>query len=95
MIILSNLALNFHSSIILHVLVERCFSVSYDLLKLEPVTYYLFVIMIIQFMIGDGNNVYDFTYVENVAHAHICAERALASGGDVSERASGQVYSYN
>lgn len=42
-------------------------------------------------MIGDGNNVYDFTYVENVAHAHICAERALASGGDVSERASGQV----
>ncbi|KAM7260505.1 hypothetical protein ACFE04_011178 [Oxalis oulophora] len=23
-----------------------------------------------KFMIGDGNNIYDFTYVENVAHAH-------------------------
>lgn len=45
-----------------------------------------------QFIIGDGNNLYDFTYVENVAHAHICAERALASGGDVSEKASGQVH---
>ncbi|KAH1241404.1 3beta-hydroxysteroid-dehydrogenase/decarboxylase isoform 2 [Glycine max] len=31
-----------------------------------------------KFIIGDGNNVYDFTYVENVAHAHICADRALA-----------------
>ncbi|XP_031401312.1 3beta-hydroxysteroid-dehydrogenase/decarboxylase-like isoform X2 [Punica granatum] len=45
-----------------------------------------------KFIIGDGNNNYDFTYVENVAHAHICAERALASGGDVSEKASGQAY---
>lgn len=34
---------------------------------------------------------YDFTYVENVAHAHICAERALASGDKDAERASGQV----
>ncbi|KAK4752403.1 hypothetical protein SAY87_021201 [Trapa incisa] len=45
-----------------------------------------------KFIIGDGNNIYDFTFVENVAHAHICAERALASGGEVSERASGQAY---
>lgn len=45
-----------------------------------------------KFIIGDGNNVYDFTYVENVAHAHICAERALSSGGAVAEKASGQAY---
>ncbi|CAN6979155.1 hypothetical protein IGI04_038113 [Brassica rapa subsp. trilocularis] len=45
-----------------------------------------------KFIIGDGNNLYDFTYVENVAHAHVCAERALASGGDVSSKASGQAY---
>lgn len=44
-----------------------------------------------QFIIGDGNNIYDFTYVENVAHAHICAERALASEGTVAEKASGEV----
>ncbi|XP_050219184.1 3beta-hydroxysteroid-dehydrogenase/decarboxylase [Mercurialis annua] len=45
-----------------------------------------------KFIIGDGNNVYDFTYVENVAHSHICAERALASGGKVAEQAAGQAY---
>ncbi|XP_022730544.1 3beta-hydroxysteroid-dehydrogenase/decarboxylase-like isoform X2 [Durio zibethinus] len=45
-----------------------------------------------KFIIGDGNNVYDFTYVENVAHAHICAERALASSGEVAEKAAGQAY---
>ncbi|GAU26674.1 hypothetical protein TSUD_314510 [Trifolium subterraneum] len=45
-----------------------------------------------KFIIGDGNNVYDFTYVENVAHAHICADRALASEGTVSEKAAGQAY---
>ncbi|XP_057957749.1 3beta-hydroxysteroid-dehydrogenase/decarboxylase isoform X2 [Malania oleifera] len=45
-----------------------------------------------KFIIGDGNNMYDFTYVENVAHGHICAERALASGGVVAERAAGQAY---
>lgn len=42
-------------------------------------------------MIGDGNNMYDFTYVENVAHAHLCAEVALSSEGAVAERAAGQV----
>lgn len=35
---------------------------------------------------------YDCTYVENVAHAHICAERALASEGPVAEKAAGQVF---
>lgn len=45
-----------------------------------------------KFIIGDANNMCDFTYVENVAHAHICAERALASGGNVAEKAAGQAY---
>lgn len=30
-----------------------------------------------QFIIGTGENLSDFTYSENVAHAHICAEEAL------------------
>ncbi|PSS01810.1 3beta-hydroxysteroid-dehydrogenase/decarboxylase [Actinidia chinensis var. chinensis] len=46
----------------------------------------------LKFLIGDGNNMYDFTYVENVAHAHICAERALALEGAVAERAAGEAY---
>lgn len=50
--------------------------------------------LFIQFIIGDGNNMYDFTYVENVAHAHICAERALAADKTVAEKASGQVAFY-
>ncbi|GAB4854021.1 3beta-hydroxysteroid-dehydrogenase/ decarboxylase isoform 2, variant 2 [Ancistrocladus abbreviatus] len=45
-----------------------------------------------KFIIGNGNNVYDFTYVENVAHAHFCAERVLASKGTDAEKASGQAY---
>lgn len=45
-----------------------------------------------KFIIGDGNNLYDFTYVENVAHAHVCAERALASDATVSEKAAGEAY---
>ncbi|KAJ8549824.1 hypothetical protein K7X08_033531 [Anisodus acutangulus] len=45
-----------------------------------------------KFIIGDGNNMYDFTYVENVAHAHVCAERALASGGTSAEKAAGNTY---
>ncbi|XP_059285364.1 3beta-hydroxysteroid-dehydrogenase/decarboxylase-like [Lycium ferocissimum] len=45
-----------------------------------------------KFIIGDGNNMYDFTYVENVAHAHVCAERALASGGASAEKAAGNAY---
>ncbi|KAF8698716.1 hypothetical protein HU200_034968 [Digitaria exilis] len=31
----------------------------------------------IQLIIGDGKNNDDFVYVENVVHAHICAERTL------------------
>ena len=33
---------------------------------------------------------YDFTYVENVAHGHICAEKALALE-DCGTKAAGQV----
>ncbi|KAL6342421.1 hypothetical protein AAG906_009094 [Vitis piasezkii] len=32
-----------------------------------------------KFVIGSGENMSDFTYVENVAHAHVCAEEALVS----------------
>jgi nucleoside-diphosphate-sugar epimerase len=55
----------------------------------------VFCFFTVQFIIGDGNNLYDFTYVENVAHAHVCAERALASGGDVSTKAAGQVFAFS
>lgn len=34
---------------------------------------------------------YDFTYVGNVAHSHLCADRALASEGEVSKKAAGEV----
>lgn len=45
-----------------------------------------------KFIIGDGNNMYDFTYVENVAHAHVCAEQTLASKDGGVEKAAGQAY---
>ncbi|KAH9783499.1 3beta-hydroxysteroid-dehydrogenase/decarboxylase isoform 3 [Citrus sinensis] len=32
-----------------------------------------------KFIIGSGENMSDFTYVENVAHAHVCAAEALDS----------------
>ncbi|KAL9681424.1 hypothetical protein QQ045_013207 [Rhodiola kirilowii] len=32
-----------------------------------------------KFIVGNGENIADFTFVENVAHAHICAEEALVS----------------
>jgi nucleoside-diphosphate-sugar epimerase len=35
--------------------------------------------MPVQFVVGSGANMCDFTYVENVAHANICAEQALCS----------------
>lgn len=54
-----------------------------------------FGFFIVQFIIGDGSNFYDFTYVENVVHAHVCAERALASGGEVCAKAAGQVFGFN
>lgn len=46
-----------------------------------------------KFIIGDGENMYDFTYVENVAHAHICAEHALDSNvSDGKDAAAGKAY---
>ncbi|KAI4377505.1 hypothetical protein MLD38_015117 [Melastoma candidum] len=45
-----------------------------------------------KFIIGDGRNSHDFIYVDNVAHAHMCADRALASAGEVAKLASGQAY---
>ncbi|XP_047051862.1 3beta-hydroxysteroid-dehydrogenase/decarboxylase-like [Lolium rigidum] len=35
-----------------------------------------------KFVIGSGGNRSDFTYVENVAHANVCAEQALCSDTD-------------
>ncbi|CAI5494435.1 unnamed protein product [Closterium sp. Naga37s-1] len=32
----------------------------------------------LKFIVGDGENMSDWTYVENVVHAHICAEKALS-----------------
>ncbi|KAJ7514204.1 hypothetical protein O6H91_23G032900 [Diphasiastrum complanatum] len=47
----------------------------------------------LKFIIGDGENLFDFTYVENVAHAHICAEQALNHGAKEDEsNASGKAY---
>ncbi|KAJ7284218.1 hypothetical protein O6H91_08G071200 [Diphasiastrum complanatum] len=45
----------------------------------------------LKFVIGDGQNVFDWTYVENVAHAHICAEQALIPGAS-GDNASGKAY---
>ncbi|XP_078430305.1 3beta-hydroxysteroid-dehydrogenase/decarboxylase [Wolffia australiana] len=44
-----------------------------------------------KFIIGDGSNMYDFTYVENVAHGHVCAEKALAAE-EHGSKAAGQAY---
>ncbi|KAL5703416.1 3beta-hydroxysteroid-4alpha-carboxylate 3-dehydrogenas(decarboxylating) [Ranunculus cassubicifolius] len=32
-----------------------------------------------KFIVGNGENICDFTYVDNIAHAHICTEEALRS----------------
>uniref|UniRef100_A0A0D6R0R5 Reticulon-like protein n=1 Tax=Araucaria cunninghamii TaxID=56994 RepID=A0A0D6R0R5_ARACU len=46
-----------------------------------------------KFIIGDGENMYDFTYVENVAHAHMCAEQALNSNAvDGKDSAAGKAF---
>lgn len=34
-----------------------------------------------KYQIGDGSNVVDFTYVDNVVHAHVLAARALRGEG--------------
>jgi nucleoside-diphosphate-sugar epimerase len=47
----------------------------------------------LKFILGDGKNMFDWTYVENVAHAHVCAERALVPGEFVGENvASGKAF---
>ncbi len=38
-------------------------------------------------IVGDGQNEVSLTYVENAAHAHLCAARALADGGACAGRA--------
>ncbi|GJN40871.1 hypothetical protein PR202_gn00284 [Eleusine coracana subsp. coracana] len=43
------------------------------------------------YIIGDGNNYYDFTYVENVAYGHVCAEKTLSSE-DGAKVAAGKTY---
>uniref|UniRef100_I1PC49 Reticulon-like protein n=1 Tax=Oryza glaberrima TaxID=4538 RepID=I1PC49_ORYGL len=44
-----------------------------------------------KYIIGDGSNYYDFTYVENVAYGHVCAEKTLSSE-DGAKRAAGKTY---
>ncbi|KAF0911351.1 hypothetical protein E2562_008238 [Oryza meyeriana var. granulata] len=44
-----------------------------------------------KYIIGDGSNYYDFTYVENVAYGHVCAEKTLSSE-DGPKRAAGKTY---
>jgi nucleoside-diphosphate-sugar epimerase len=44
----------------------------------------------LQYIIGDGDNYYDFTYVENVAYGHVCADKTLSSE-DGAKRAAGKV----
>lgn len=48
----------------------------------------------VQYIIGDGNNYYDFTYVENVAYGHVCAEKTLSSE-DGAKIAAGKVKTLN
>jgi len=45
-----------------------------------------------QFIIGTGDNLTDFTFYENVAHAHICAEEAL---NFQTVSVAGKVYTLN
>ena len=42
-----------------------------------------------KYMIGDGSNMFDWTYVDNVAHAHILADVALQMAGSP---AAGQAF---
>lgn len=50
------------------------------------------------FQLGDNSNLFDFTYVENVAHAHILAARALLATSQLSvapldhERVDGECF---
>ncbi|KAK3031891.1 hypothetical protein RJ639_035201 [Escallonia herrerae] len=50
----------------------------------------------LRFIIGSGENMSDFTYVENAAHALVCAEEALCSRMvSVSGKAHVQVFYYD
>ncbi|URE48576.1 Reticulon [Musa troglodytarum] len=71
-----------HYSVNVEVVMLHQFNDSYSETKAEGEKLYI---------IGDGNNVNDFTYVENVAHAHICAEQTLASEVG-AKKAGGQAY---
>ncbi|KAG2540175.1 hypothetical protein PVAP13_9NG521200 [Panicum virgatum] len=44
-----------------------------------------------KFVIGDGKNYDDFVYVENVVHAHICADRILSTV-EGAKRSGGKAY---
>lgn len=35
-------------------------------------------------VIGDGQNLWDFTYIDNVVHGHLCAENALEKGSEAA-----------
>lgn len=43
------------------------------------------------FIIGDGKNLDDFVYVENVVHGHICAEKTLSTK-EGAKRSGGKAY---
>eukprot|EP00850_Spirogloea_muscicola_P007110 SM000035S13090 [mRNA] locus=s35:371070:374934:- [translate_table: standard] len=47
-----------------------------------------------KFIIGGGENIADYTYVENVAHAHLCAAAVLAPGQRSADEgvAAGKAY---
>jgi nucleoside-diphosphate-sugar epimerase len=35
-------------------------------------------------VIGNGQNLWDFTYIDNVVHGHLCAEKALEKGSEAA-----------
>ncbi|KAL2650983.1 hypothetical protein R1flu_019111 [Riccia fluitans] len=46
----------------------------------------------LKFIIGDGKNLFDWTYVENVANAHICADNSLRPEDEGEFAAAGKAY---
>ncbi|KAL3700648.1 hypothetical protein R1sor_018670 [Riccia sorocarpa] len=46
----------------------------------------------LKFIIGDGKNLFDWTYVENVANAHICADNSLRPEDEGENAAAGKAY---
>ncbi|BBM98877.1 plant 3beta-hydroxysteroid-4alpha-carboxylate 3-dehydrogenase [Marchantia polymorpha subsp. ruderalis] len=46
----------------------------------------------LKFIIGDGKNMFDWTYVENVANAHICADNSLRPEDEGEMAAAGKAY---